>query len=213
LSSIEPGEINDGIIDLARKNNILCDHFHIPLQSGDDEILQKMKRPYNAALFEDVIHKIHKTIPNAGIGVDTLIGFPGETEKQFQNTYKLIEKLPVSYLHIFPFSPRKRTPAFSYKNRVDPQIIKQRCEQMRQLDKIKREAFITANINKKLEGLVLNQTDKKTEMLKAITSNYLTIFLKKQADLKGTILDLEYDEINEYHHGMLILGKQLNKKA
>jgi len=204
LSSIEPGEINDGIIELAKKNNILCDHFHIPLQSGDDEILQKMKRPYNAALFEDIIHKINRTIPNAGIGVDTLIGFPGETEKQFQNTYNLIEKLPVSYLHIFPFSPRKGTPAFSFKNKVDSQIIKQRCEQMRKLDKIKRDAFITANINEQLESLVLNQTDKKTGMLKAVTSNYLTIFLKKQIDIKGTILNLEYDE---YDNRKLISGK------
>ena len=189
LSSIEPGEINEGIINLASKGNILCDHFHIPLQSGDDEILKKMKRPYDAALFENIIHKIHKKIPSAGIGVDTLIGFPGETDKQFEHTYNLIEKLPVSYLHVFPFSPRKGTPAFYYDDKVDPQIIKQRCAQMRKLDIIKREAFIIANMNKKLKGLIQNKTDKKTGMLKAVTSNYLTIFLNNQADLKGKIIN------------------------
>ncbi|MCP4670952.1 MAG: radical SAM protein, partial [Desulfobacula sp.] len=196
--------INEGIINLASEGNILCDHFHIPLQSGDDEILTKMKRPYDTALFENIIHKIHKKIPSAGIGVDTLIGFPGETQKQFENTYNLIEKLPVSYLHVFPFSPRKGTPAFYYDNKVDPQIIKQRCTQMRRLDTIKRKAFIAANINRKLEGLIQNKTDRTTGMLKAITSNYLTVFLNKQADLKGKIVDLEYDKCD---NKMTIAGK------
>lgn len=203
LSSIEPGEINEGIINLATNGNILCDHFHIPLQSGDDGILQKMKRPYEASLFEDIIHKIHKKIPSAGIGVDTLIGFPGESDQQFQNTYNLIAKLPISYLHVFPFSARKGTPAFNYDNKVDSEIIKQRCAKMRELGKRKQQAFIKANINKKLEGLVLNQTDKKTGMLKAITSNYLTVFLKNRKGLKGNILDLKYDKCDD---SMLING-------
>jgi len=203
LSSIEPGEINEDIINLATNGNILCDHFHIPLQSGDDDILQKMKRPYDAGLFEDIIYKIHKKIPSAGIGVDTLIGFPGESDQQFQNTYNLIAKLPISYLHVFPFSARKGTPAFNYDNKVDPEIIKQRCAKMRELGKRKKQAFIKANIGKKLEGLVLNQTDKKTGMLKAITSNYLTVFLKNRHDLKGSILDLKYDKCDD---SMLING-------
>ena len=203
LSSIEPGEINEDIINLATNGNILCDHFHIPLQSGDDDILRKMKRPYDAGLFEDIINKIHKKIPSAGIGVDTLIGFPGESDQQFQNTYNLIAKLPISYLHVFPFSARKGTPAFNYDNKVDPEIIKQRCAKMRELGKRKKQAFIKANINKKLEGLVLNQTDKTTGMLKAITSNYLTVFLKNRHDLKGSILDLKYDKCDD---SMLING-------
>ncbi|WP_457551143.1 tRNA (N(6)-L-threonylcarbamoyladenosine(37)-C(2))-methylthiotransferase MtaB [Desulfobacula sp.] len=190
LSSIEPGEINDGIINLAKKGHILCDHFHIPLQSGDDDILKKMKRPYDVAFFEDIIHKIHEKIPSAGIGVDTLIGFPSETKKQFKNMYELIEKLPISYLHVFPFSRRKGTPAYHFDNQVDPIIIKARCAKMRELDKIKRKAFITANLNKKLEGLVQNKPDTKTGLFKAITSNYLTIFLNQAHDHRGKIIDL-----------------------
>ncbi|MBT6338735.1 MAG: tRNA (N(6)-L-threonylcarbamoyladenosine(37)-C(2))-methylthiotransferase MtaB [Desulfobacula sp.] len=190
LSSIEPGEINDGIINLAKKENILCDHFHIPLQSGDDDILKKMKRPYDVALFEDIIHKIHEKIPSAGIGVDTLIGFPSETEKQFENTYELIKRLPISYLHVFPFSARKGTPAFHFDNKVDPAIIKNRCEKMRELDNTKRRAFIAANLNKKLEGLVQHKPDTKTGMLKAVTSNYLTVFLNQKHDHRGKIIDL-----------------------
>ena len=204
LSSIEPGEINDGIINLAKKENILCDHFHIPLQSGDDDILKKMKRPYDVALFEDIIHKIHEKIPSAGIGVDTLIGFPSETQKQFENTYELIKRLPISYLHVFPFSARKGTPAFHFDNKVDPAIIKTRCEKMRELGKTKRRAFIAANLNKKLEGLVQHKPDTKIGMLKAVTSNYLTVFLNQKHGHSGKIIDLIPEQCDS---NLNIMGK------
>jgi len=206
LSSIEPHEINDGIINLAKPGNILCDHFHIPLQSGDDDILKKMKRPYNVGFFEDIIHKIHEKIPSAGIGVDTLIGFPSETEEQFNNTYKLIKRLPISYLHVFPFSARKGTPAWHFDHKVDPVIIKERCAKMRELDKIKRKSFINANLNKKIEGLVQHKPDTKTGMLKAVTSNYLSVLLKDKLDLSGKIVDLVPEECDK---GMNLIGKIL----
>jgi len=204
LSSIEPGEINDGIIDLARKGNILCDHFHIPLQSGDDNILKKMKRPYDAALFEKVIHKIHKNIPTAGIGVDTLIGFPSETDGQFENTYQLIKKLPISYLHVFPFSARKGTPAFHFDNQVDSKVIKLRCARMRELGKIKQKEFVCAQLNKIQEGIVQHKPDSKTGVLKATTSNYLTVFLNKKNNLGGKIINLIPEQFDS---DMTITGK------
>jgi threonylcarbamoyladenosine tRNA methylthiotransferase MtaB len=190
LSSIEPGEINEGIINLARPGNILCDHFHIPLQSGDDDILKKMKRPYDVAYFTDMIHKIYETIPTVGIGVDTLIGFPSETDKQFENTYDLIESLPISYLHVFPFSARKGTAAYHFDHKVDATVIKDRCARMRRLDKAKRKAFLESNKNRTLEGLVQHTADLKTGLFKAVTSNYLTVFLNNNHDLKGKIIDL-----------------------
>ncbi len=103
LSSIEPHEVTDDIIELAAKSDTLCRHFHIPLQSGDDLILKRMHRPYTNAFFRGLITKIHEMIPDAGIGVDTLIGFPGETEEAFENTYATTAELPVTYLHVFPF--------------------------------------------------------------------------------------------------------------
>jgi len=204
LSSIEPGEINDGIVNLAAKGNILCDHFHIPLQSGDDDILKKMKRPYNSELFEKVVQGIHERIPSAGIGVDTLIGFPSETDQQFENTYQLLKKLPVSYLHVFPFSARKGTPAYHFDNPVDPIVIKDRCARMRNLDKIKRKSFINANLNKKLEGLVQQKPDKKTGMYKAVTSNYLTVFLTQNSNDQGNILDLIPEQCDSH---MNLIGR------
>jgi threonylcarbamoyladenosine tRNA methylthiotransferase MtaB len=213
ISSIEPCEINEGLIDLACQDHILCDHFHIPLQSGDDEILQKMKRPYTSLFFEEMVLKIHGKMPFAGIGVDTLIGFPSETDKQFENTFKLIEKLPISYLHVFPFSARKGTPAYHFDNQVDPGVIKKRCARMRQLDKEKRLAFIRANMGRTLQGLVQQKEDKATGYLKAVTSNYLTILVKNTAgkniigendSLKGKIVDLVYEQ---YDKDMNLIGK------
>ncbi len=190
LSSIEPGELSDGIIDLAGPGRILCDHFHIPLQSGDDDILKQMKRPYTTSLFEALIHRIRAKCPNAGIGVDTLIGFPGETETHFNHTYNLIERLPVSYLHVFPFSPRKGTKAYNFDGKVDPQVIKERCTRMRKLDKFKRKAFAEANMNKRVEGLIQHKIDARTGMFKAVTSNYLTVLLDKNHGTGGKIIDL-----------------------
>ena len=206
LSSIEPGEVSNKMIALARPGHVLCNHFHIPLQSGDNDILKKMKRPYSAASFEKTITKINKQIPDAGIGVDTLIGFPSETEQQFENTYNLIKRLPVSYLHVFPFSKRKGTPAFEFKGQVDPLVIKERCRRMRLLDREKREAFIKKNLGKTLKAIVQNKPDGRTGMLKAVTSNYLTILLDENHRFKGKTLDLIPEQCDS---DLNIVGKAL----
>ena len=197
LSSIEPNEIDDRLADLAGPDGLVCDHFHVPLQSGDDTILKKMKRPYTADLFKEVIWRIHEKLPFAGIGVDTLIGFPTETDAQFENTYALIEQLPVSYLHVFPFSPRNGTPAFSFTPRVSDAVITHRCRRMRDLGRQKREAFIRANQGRCLEAVVQNKTDFRTGRLKAVTSNYLTLYLEKTPSLKGTVVNVTYDRWDE----------------
>lgn len=193
LSSIEPNEIDDHLADLAGPDGIVCDHFHVPLQSGDDTVLEKMKRPYTAGLFRDIICRLHDKHPFAGIGVDTLIGFPTETDAQFENTYHLIEELPVSYLHVFPFSPRKGTPAFSFTPRVPEAVIFERCRRMRDLGRKKREAFIKANQGRCMEAVVQHKADSRTGRLAAVTTNYLTLFLKKTPSLKGHVVTVTYD--------------------
>jgi threonylcarbamoyladenosine tRNA methylthiotransferase MtaB len=208
LSSIEPNEIDDHLPDLAGPEGIVCDHFHVPLQSGDNTILQKMKRPYSAELFRDIISRLHEKQPFAGIGVDTLIGFPSETDAQFENTFHLIEQLPISYLHVFPFSPRKGTPAFSFKPRVPDPVITERCRRMRDLGRQKQKAFIKANQGRCLEAVVQHRADSRTGRLKAVTRNYLTLYLKKDPSLKGRVANVTYnrwdDNLNisgELYHG------------
>lgn len=197
ISSIEPNEICQGLIDLAREGHILCDHFHIPLQSGDNEILRRMKRPYTVEEFAAVVADIHATLPFAGIGLDVIIGFPGETDQQFENTYNLVRQLPISYLHVFPFSARKGTPAWHFKPQVDSKVIKERCALMRKLDLKKRSAFAALNKGRTLRGLVQHAPDRQTGKLKAITGNYLTVLIDGEDSFQGKILDLVYEQCDK----------------
>ena len=195
LSSIEPHELTDELIQLVAKADIFCHHFHLPLQSGDDSILKKMHRPYTRSLFKSQIEKINVLLPDAAIGVGTLIGFPGETEKAFENTYSLIHELPVTYLHVFPFSARKGTPASSYPQQVDSKTIKARCKKMRSLSLEKKKAFYKKFIGKLFEILIEDKRDNSTGLLKGISSNYIPVYIAGEDNLKNTLVHAKIDEI------------------
>ncbi len=199
LSSIEPHELTRDIIQLVANTEIFCDHFHIPLQSGDDRILERMHRPYTGSFFRDLIVKIKDQIPDAAIGVDTLIGFPGETERAFENTYSLIEKLPVTYLHVFPFSSRPGTPAAKYSQKVPSKIIKARCEKMRRLGNEKKHTFYKKFMGKTVEILIESKRDKATGLLKGITSNYIPVHVDGKDDLFNTLARVKIQKINQHN--------------
>ncbi len=194
LSSIEPGEISDEIIEIFAASDIFCKHFHIPLQSGDDNILKRMHRPYTRDFFKKRVVKIHSASPDAAIGVDTLIGFPGETDEEFNNTYSLIEELPISHLHVFPFSPRKKTPAASFSDQVPEDVKKQRTEKMRQLGELKNNNFLKSLVGKTLNVLIENGRDRKTGDLKGLSSNYAVVHIKGENSLKNTITKVKITE-------------------
>ncbi len=200
LSSIEPCELTDEIIDLAAASangkSFICPHFHIPLQSGDDDILKKMGRPYTGDKFVALVKKIKQVIPQAAVGVDLLIGFPGESDQAFENTYALIKKLPVTYLHIFPFSPRKGTPAFDYSDKIAPDIIKARCKKMRELGLQKKYDFFNSFIGKNVEILVEGTRDRVSGHLKGLTSNYIPVMLKGSDHLKNTFIKVKIQKVD-----------------
>ncbi len=196
LSSIEPAEITDGMIDLVADSDTFCDHFHIPLQSGDDTVLKRMHRPYDSTLFKNLVEKIHERIPHAAVGADTLIGFPGETDEQFENTYNLIATLPVTYLHVFPFSPRKGTPASSYPDQVPAHVLKERCERMRALGKAKKLAFYNAMTGRTESVLIEGKRDKKSGLLKGITSNYVTVLTEGGDEFQNRICRVELQKLH-----------------
>jgi threonylcarbamoyladenosine tRNA methylthiotransferase MtaB len=191
LSSIEPMELTDNLIQRIADSPRFCRHFHIPLQSGDDRILRKMKRPYTADVFRQRIKTIHNQIPDAAIGVDILIGFPGETDAAFTNTYELIRKLPVTYLHVFPFSARPGTPAARYPDKVAPAVIKERCEKMRRLGQIKRIHFYRKFIGKKVEILVESTRHAATGLLKGLSSNYIPVLIDADDDRMNKLLTVK----------------------
>ena len=202
LSSIEPVEFTGKILELALKSDIFCRHFHIPLQSGDAGILKNMGRPYSPKFFGDLINKIHRFMPDAAIGVDALIGFPGESESAFENTYNLIEKLPISYLHVFPFSARPGTKAANLANKVNAGIIKDRCERMRILGNEKRMKFYQAFMGQVLPILIETEREASTNFLKGISSNYLPVLIDAGDHLKNKIVDVKIQKLE----GMKLFG-------
>jgi len=195
LSSIEPLELVEPIIRLAANSKCICPHFHIPLQSGDDEILKRMHRPYTAEQFRVRVLKIHQMMPDAAIGVDALIGFPGESETAFENTYRLIETLPISYLHVFPFSPRKGTPASRYPDPVPVAVIKERCRRVRRLGAEKKAAFYRSFLGKRVTVLIEGMRDPATGYLKGMTSNYVAVTAEGPESLKNTFVNISLQKL------------------
>jgi threonylcarbamoyladenosine tRNA methylthiotransferase MtaB len=213
LSSIEPLELTDKLIRRVAGSTRFCRHFHIPLQSGDDRILQKMKRPYTAQKFRKRVTEIRNQIPDAAIGVDTLIGFPGETDEAFRNTYALIQELPVTYLHVFPFSARPGTPAARYPNPVAPDVIKARCEQMRRLGQAKRIEFFQNFIGKTLEILVESTRDAATGRLKGVSSNYIPVLTDADDDQIHKLVTVQLtDPIEDALMGTVVTTKIAKRK-
>ncbi len=203
LSSIEPNELTTDIIKYVASSDCLCHHFHIPLQSGSDKILQKMKRPYSASIFRDLMFAICKAIPDAAIGCDVLVGFPGESEEDFENTYLLIEGLPITYLHVFPFSPRKGTKAYNYPNQISPDIIKERCTRIRKLGLCKKKIFYEKSLGKMKKVLIEGKRDRDTGFLKGLTSNYITVLTDGPDYLKNAIVKTK---IEKMHNNVSVIG-------
>ena len=138
LSSIEPMFFNDEIIDFLASQKKICHHFHIPLQSGSDKVLAQMSRTYSTSEFSQIIEKVKTAIPDAAIGCDVIVGFPGETDEEFSKTYDFIASLPISYLHVFRFSPRKFTKAAEMDWNLSGTVSKKRMESLQKLGHIKK---------------------------------------------------------------------------
>lgn len=154
LSSLEPTEITDEMISLMKDAKIICRHFHIPLQSGDDEILSLMGRNYDAAFFRRLLKKIWSAMPDIAIGTDVMVGFPGEGEDEFKNTVRLLEELPLAYLHVFPYSERPGTRAAGMPGRVREPDKRRRVEMLKDIGKHKRTAFAERFKGKRLPVLI-----------------------------------------------------------
>lgn len=178
LSSIEPTEFSDNLLDFIADCPNICSHFHVPLQSGDPDILKKMRRPYSPDFFWNLIHKIHNRLPDAAIGADVLIGFPGETETAFWNTYELIESLPVSYLHVFPYSPRPPAPAASYPDPVHPAVIKARGKHMQTLGRRKKFEFFSRMHHKTLDVLIEKRRNDTDDGVMGLSANYIPVSIR-----------------------------------
>jgi threonylcarbamoyladenosine tRNA methylthiotransferase MtaB len=195
LSSLEPGEITPDLIQLIAEEPELCPHLHIPLQSGDVTILSRMNRHYQPNSYRDLVLEATLRIPDLAVGADVLVGFPGETDKCFQNTYQLIKALPLAYLHVFPFSSRPGTPASNMGEQVSTEVIRQRCKLMAELDREKRLSFMQRFLGKTRPVLVENRWDETSSMLCGFSDNYLPVLVQADSGLKNQVVMAKLDRL------------------
>jgi threonylcarbamoyladenosine tRNA methylthiotransferase MtaB len=182
LSSVEPQEISPRLIALMASHPRMCRHLHIPLQSGDDEILGRMGRPYDTGMILDLVERVAGHSPETCIGMDVMVGFPGEDEQSFRRTLALIEEIEPAYLHVFPFSPRPGTSAASLGPQIPEQIARQRVEELRSLSRSLRTAFCRRFLGKTLWVVLENRSDQSHETATVRSDNYLAIRVAR-ADL------------------------------
>ncbi len=181
ISSIEPNLLSDEIIKLTRDSEKLVNHFHIPLQSGSDKLLKLMRRRYNSEFFREKILSIHELIPDVGIGIDVISGFPSETDKDFEKTFNLLQKLPISYLHAFTYSERENTDALKIDEVVPVRTRKERTNLLRKLSDEKRKEFNNKMFGKK--ETVLFEGENHQGYMNGFTSNYIKVKIKFNVDL------------------------------
>lgn len=200
ISSIETSQITDEIIDLIGSNDIIVDHLHVPLQSGCDATLKRMNRKYTTEQYLEKINKIRNYLPNIAFTTDVIVGFPGETDEEFQATYDFIKKVNYSQLHVFPYSPRKNTPAAKMKDQVNDQVKHQRVERLLELSKQLNYDFAMKQIDKTLKVLFEKRSG---DYLIGHASDYLQVKVKTNENLIGEIVNIKIEKYSDMLEGSI----------
>ena len=195
ISSIEPNLLKNESIEFVSKSNSFVPHFHIPLQSGSNFILKRMKRRYLREIYEDRVDQIKKIMPHACIGVDVIVGFPGETEDMFLETYNFLNRLDISYLHVFTYSERQNTEAASMSGVVSINSRKKRSKLLRGLSVKKRRSFYEKSIGSK--QTVLFEGENKSGYIQGFTENYIKVRYPWNPNLVNTLHDIILKEIDQ----------------
>jgi threonylcarbamoyladenosine tRNA methylthiotransferase MtaB len=174
LSSIEPMEITDALLEGIAGHSRACRHLHIPMQSGSDRTLERMRRPYGARRYADIVGNVAARIPGGQVGADVIAGFPGETDEDFEETVRILAGLPVHYLHVFPYSPRPGTESARWRDDVPASVKKERVSRLLRLDGEKRKGYLQAQVGKELEVLVESAHSDRGE-ISGTSGNYVEV--------------------------------------
>jgi threonylcarbamoyladenosine tRNA methylthiotransferase MtaB len=188
LSSILPAYVTSPLLDVIMDSGLIAPHFHVPLQSGSDRFLRAMRRPYNAAMYRDVVERLIRTAPDAAVGTDLIVGFPGETDEDFAQTVDLVDALPFAYLHVFAYSDRQGTEAATRGHRVDARAISRRSRILRERSGVKARRFRHAMVGRIADALVLDTRDRATGRLVALTGNYIEVVIDGGDELMRRIV-------------------------
>jgi len=212
ISSIEPNLLNDNILALTADNEKMCNHFHIPLQSGSPKVLKLMQRRYKVEDYSRLIYKAKERIPDLGIGVDVIVGFPGETEEEFLKTYNFLKDLPVSYLHVFTYSERPDTKSISMEGSVEIFERKKRNQMLRILSEKKKHQFYRSMDGKILK--VLFEDQNKGGIISGFSSNYVRVFQKYDNSLVNEFSAVKIKNIkSEMCTGEIVAAQNIEQVA
>ena len=196
MSSINPNEIDSEVISVMADSPNICRHLHIPMQSGSDAILKKMERPYSAAQYRDKIEEIAKRIPGIALGCDLMTGFPGETEFDFNRTKEMLLNLPFSYAHVFSYSPREKSSAFTMANELPPQVKKERAQRLKTVAAGKNREYRKSLVGATLQLLVENR-EGGGRLLKGKSDNFIDVEFHGEPSLKGKLVDVSITALTE----------------
>lgn len=195
ISSIEPNLLKNETIEFVSKSRTFVPHFHIPLQSGSNDILKAMKRRYMRELYTERVAKIREVMPHACIGVDVIVGFPGETDEHFLETYNFLNEMDISYLHVFTYSERDNTEAVDLPNPVPSNVRSKRSKMLRGLSVKKRRAFYESQL--RTTRTVLFESENKEGYIHGFTENYVKVKTPWNPDLVNTLHEIELSTIDE----------------
>lgn len=196
LSSIEPTLIDEDFMKAILKIGKVCDHFHLSLQSGSDTVLKRMNRKYTTAEYENIVNIIRKYMPNAGITTDIIVGFPGETEEEFQETCEYVKKIKFSRIHVFKYSPRKGTPAAADKNQINGNIKNKRSEILIDLGEVLTKKFNAKFIDSSLLVLFEEESKGTEGFVEGYTTNYIRVKSKSSESILGIIKDIRIRDVD-----------------
>jgi threonylcarbamoyladenosine tRNA methylthiotransferase MtaB len=197
LNSIEPGELSDALIDLAAATPRICRHFHVPLQSGDDAVLRRMGRRYTRAAYSDRIERLAAAIPDCAIGADVMVAFPGESDAAFANTAGLLADLPLTYLHVFPYSRRVDTAAIRLAGGHDRVTARSRARRLIELGHRKRLAFHRGFMGRRLRILVEDRPDEGSGMAVGLSDNYIKVLVSGESARPNELVDVRVIAVQE----------------
>ncbi|SDW15267.1 threonylcarbamoyladenosine tRNA methylthiotransferase MtaB [Marininema mesophilum] len=207
ISSIEASQIDDRVIEVLNKSDKMCRHLHIPLQAGDDEVLKRMRRRYTVDEYREKIHYLHKAMPGVAITSDVIVGFPGETEEQFENGYRLIEELGFSELHVFPYSTRTGTPAARMTDQVDAEVKQDRVQRLIDLSNRLALKYSSENVGEVLDVIPERpwKEDPESGLYMGYTDNYLQVVFPASEELVGKVCRVQIDKPgSEYCFGTFV---------
>ena len=202
-SSVEPILFTDEFVEEISKMDKVCPHFHLSLQSGCDATLDRMNRRYTTKEYKEIVERLREKMPDVAITTDVIVGFPGETNEEFKQTYEFLKEIELAQMHIFKYSPRKGTPAAKMDNQIDPQVKHMRSEQLISLSKVNFDKFAEKFIGREMD--VLFEETTKSGNYEGLTTNYMRVEVPSERDISGQIRKVKIVGIKEdYVEGRLV---------